>query len=370
MRTSRQFEVAIVGAGPAGSSCAIVLARAGISVVLLDKARFPRPKICGNCLNPGIWPLLGFLEVESEFLSLRPETLDSVSIALPNGNTVEFPVDNDSVEPFVSCSRRDFDECLVRKASQRGAVLLEEETVLDAQWKGHWMLSCRRTDVSAMFLVAADGRNSRTAHLVGAYKSGRSHPDGRVGVQWTCPRVDELGQSVQLVLFKNGYGGIVNHTRTLATVALVTNRETAGNLSRDFSLFYKSTIGSAIGPAFSRNLEPSEGVATASPIDPMTRTTDHPAAFLVGDAHRTVEPFTGEGVLFSIRDGIETGTRIARRLRRDVPANPRRPENEVLLNRISTRVLRRPRLANSILTIGSHMNFLSEAIGRMILRQT
>ena len=58
------FDVAIVGAGPAGSSAAIALARKGYSVALLDKEQFPREKLCGDFLNPVSWPLLRELNVE------------------------------------------------------------------------------------------------------------------------------------------------------------------------------------------------------------------------------------------------------------------------------------------------------------------
>ena len=52
----RPFDIAIVGAGPAGSAAAISLARRGYAVALLDKTFFPREKLCGDFLNPANWP--------------------------------------------------------------------------------------------------------------------------------------------------------------------------------------------------------------------------------------------------------------------------------------------------------------------------
>ncbi|MGZ4984203.1 MAG: FAD-dependent oxidoreductase, partial [Chthoniobacterales bacterium] len=46
------FDVAIVGSGPAGAACAAVCARAGVRTLLLEREKFPREKVCGDCLNP------------------------------------------------------------------------------------------------------------------------------------------------------------------------------------------------------------------------------------------------------------------------------------------------------------------------------
>jgi flavin-dependent dehydrogenase len=57
------FDVAIVGAGPAGATCAAHCAAAGLRTLLLERALFPREKVCGDCLNPACWPLLDRLHL-------------------------------------------------------------------------------------------------------------------------------------------------------------------------------------------------------------------------------------------------------------------------------------------------------------------
>ena len=74
------FDVGIVGAGPAGSSAAIALARKGYSVALLDKEQFPREKLCGDFLNPINWPLLRELEVEQRDSRALPPKGHDVSL--------------------------------------------------------------------------------------------------------------------------------------------------------------------------------------------------------------------------------------------------------------------------------------------------
>src|SRR3954464_12450427 len=84
-------DVSVVGGGPAGSAAAISLARAGRDVVLVDKARFPRDKCCGDGLTAGALRRL-------EALGLRPEAgaswerVADVSVGSPSGRTVDFPM--------------------------------------------------------------------------------------------------------------------------------------------------------------------------------------------------------------------------------------------------------------------------------------
>lgn len=69
-RTSRHFDVVVVGAGPAGSAAAVSAARAGLSVALVDKARFPRHKLCGGAFPTAPSPAIAELSAQT-FLPRR-----------------------------------------------------------------------------------------------------------------------------------------------------------------------------------------------------------------------------------------------------------------------------------------------------------
>src|ERR1700731_745183 len=68
-------DVVIVGGGPAGSVCAALCASAGLRIALIERERFPREKVCGDCINPASWPVL-------ERLGGAREIRDSPSAAL------------------------------------------------------------------------------------------------------------------------------------------------------------------------------------------------------------------------------------------------------------------------------------------------
>src|SRR3979411_3219109 len=84
------FDVAIVGGGPAGSACAAFCAQAGLRTVLLEREKFPREKVCGDCLNPSCWPVLRRLSVFERVRALPHGNLDAVEFIAIGGRKVDF----------------------------------------------------------------------------------------------------------------------------------------------------------------------------------------------------------------------------------------------------------------------------------------
>src|SRR4029077_13802051 len=114
------FDVAIVGGGPAGSSCAAFCAMAGLQSLVLDREKFPREKVCGDCLNPSCWPVLERLKLAEELRGLPDSKLSSVEFISINGRgvTVDLPSGADCE---ISVKRSLFDDLLLRRARELGA---------------------------------------------------------------------------------------------------------------------------------------------------------------------------------------------------------------------------------------------------------
>src|SRR5215208_462183 len=145
-----RFDVAVVGAGPAGSAAAIRLARAGASVLLLDKARFPRDKPCGGGLTRRA---LAEIPVDPEpVVEARVDTLDF-------GFRYTRRFTRRSRAPLVLMTqRRRLDAFLVDQARLAGVRVKEEENVREPE----------RLLEQADHLVGADGANGVTRRLLGA----------------------------------------------------------------------------------------------------------------------------------------------------------------------------------------------------------
>src|SRR5215831_14372489 len=88
-RAGHVYDVAIVGAGPAGSACAVHLARAGMDVVLVDRAAFPRDKPCAEYLSPASEPLLDELGVLDALEAAHPARLLGFRIFAPGGHVFQ-----------------------------------------------------------------------------------------------------------------------------------------------------------------------------------------------------------------------------------------------------------------------------------------
>jgi menaquinone-9 beta-reductase len=150
-------DVAIVGAGPAGSAAAALLARAGRSVLLIDKSTFPRDKCCGDGLTAGALRRL-------ESLGLNPadvpswEWVDDVMLVGPKGRPITFPLPRSQGHFSAVASRVDLDSALVNLAVSAGAIPRFGVSVSAAvQHRASVVLTVGDTLVSAQHVLAADG---------------------------------------------------------------------------------------------------------------------------------------------------------------------------------------------------------------------
>src|SRR5437870_10787910 len=162
------FDVAVVGGGPAGSSGAAFCAANGLRVVLIEREKFPREKVCGDCLNPECWPILRRLDIDQrirdsphgvvdwvEFINVRNRNL---RIDLPRGENAE-----------IAIKRSAFDSILLDRARELGAEVREASTLTSIERSdGVWKLTAGEATATfcTRVLVAADGRNSTVARLL------------------------------------------------------------------------------------------------------------------------------------------------------------------------------------------------------------
>src|SRR5438067_4440996 len=151
------FDLAISGSGPAGSSCAAFCAKAGLRTLLLERENFPREKVCGDCLNPGCWPILRRLELEERVLRLPHGALDRVEFIGINGRILDVELSTTEI----SLKRSLFDQLLMMRARELGATVFESTTVtaLSAPDHAHenWTIAGGDQTFEARMLVAADG---------------------------------------------------------------------------------------------------------------------------------------------------------------------------------------------------------------------
>jgi flavin-dependent dehydrogenase len=176
-------DVIVVGGGPAGAVAAIVLARAGVRVRLLERVTFPRDKLCGDTLNPGALCVLSRLGI--------PAADDGVPIrgmlvTGPGGARAEGWYPAGVIGR--SIRRSLLDQRLLQAAADAGVTVVEGIRVEAAITDGRMPVSGvavqggrGRTRIDARFVVAADGRSSRLARGLGLAQYGRAPRRWAVG---------------------------------------------------------------------------------------------------------------------------------------------------------------------------------------------
>ncbi|MBI2989028.1 MAG: NAD(P)/FAD-dependent oxidoreductase [Deltaproteobacteria bacterium] len=305
-----RFDVAVVGAGPAGSSSAVSLARRGYSVILLERALFPREKLCGDFLNPANWELFEHLGVADKLLSLEHEKVTAFRISTFSGAdaTISFPSRNGKTIAGFGLRRSALDDLLLRQAEKEGVVVKQGRKVraLIREAAGWCVMVGGEPEsekVSSTFLIGADGRNSWVAHRLGLARTSES-PGHYVAFQLHLKGVRGLQGDVQIHVFPGGYAGLVGLGGGTANLCFtVERREIKQGISLE-ALFENRLYKNSFLRQSLAGSEIASKVRAASPLYFPPRRCNGEGYLLVGDAARVTEPVTGEGVYFALKSGI------------------------------------------------------------------
>ncbi|MGH8982427.1 MAG: NAD(P)/FAD-dependent oxidoreductase, partial [Acidimicrobiia bacterium] len=312
MRAPDRFDVAVVGAGPAGSAAAIAARDGGLDVLLLDKATFPRDKTCGDGLTTGALRLLERLGLDLGTLASYATVRETVLVS-PSGRQVAVPLPNGGQYAGV-VPRADLDAALMRLARRRGAHVREGAalTGVSARADGVTVELADGTSASARFVIAADGHFSAVRRLLqpdapadlGSWHAFRQYyrgvddprlwvlfePDLLPGYAWVFPLPDGRAN----VGFGVPRGPGIDGKQLKATW-------------RD--LLERDRLRAVLGPAAK-----PDGAHRAWPIPAQldaARLTDERVLY-VGDAAAVVDPMTGEGIAQALETGIAAAHAVAR----------------------------------------------------------
>lgn len=305
----KHFDVAIIGAGPAGSSAAIQLAAKGYSVALLDKEQFPREKLCGDFLNPVNWPMLRQLKMEREILARSHEKVTTFHFTSFSGEEAEVPLptSKDGTVFGLGLRRFDLDYVLLKKAESEGVVDFQECKLIELKRESQsWLLRFDRAgmieELQARVLIGADGRNSWVAHHLGladpAAMQGRS-----VGFQFRLKCTNRSTGKVEIHVFPGGYAGVVGLDGDTVTLGLAIEKHRLPDGRPEQSLLKSILPQNPWLKEMLRNGSVSE-MRSTYPVYFPPRRAYADGVLLVGDAARVSEPVTGEGIYFALKSGV------------------------------------------------------------------
>ncbi|MFN8626176.1 MAG: geranylgeranyl reductase family protein [Candidatus Binatia bacterium] len=301
--SAANYDVIVVGAGPAGATAAYYLATGGKRVALLEKARFPRDKICGDAWCAPALDLLGDMGVLQR-LEAEGLVRDAVSggFVSPSGESyIGSGTDGHAPGTRVYAIKRSIcDEHIARRAAEVGAELCEEANVAAAALEadGLWTVRChdgRR--FRGTMLVAADGANSRLARTLGVVTTPAQAVAGRQYFRGGTHNFKSGGVLFYPRYILPGYVAIFRHYNDDIDVGsyaipggAITNDRLI-DVYRD-KIMRDPFIQRALGP----RAEAMERVRVA-PIRLGGEARTSAARFLaVGDAAGQTDPLTGEGI--------------------------------------------------------------------------
>lgn len=312
-------EVVVVGGGPAGASAAILLARRGVDVCVLDRARFPRAKPCGEFLSPGATPILDELGVRQAVEAAGALRIERVRIDA-HGAVVEldFP-SGDGAPPWgYSLSRHALDSILLDAARAAGVRVFEETRVDEVRLEpGRAVVQARGPDgapvaIEGGLVIGAGGRNCPVARTLGVQRRDRrarfdllAHWSGRPE-RPDAPLPDGAAHGGR------GLAGAspacelrVRGDRYVAVAPIETGRwnvncvvpRSALRAETDPGALYRRVTGF---PQAS-GARPDEKVVASdvTAIDASRASADR--AILIGDAALFLDPFTGQGIFLALR---------------------------------------------------------------------
>jgi len=288
------YDLIVIGGGPAGTSAAITCARRGARVLLLERGRFPRHKVCGEFVSAESLDLLAAL------LAPRDSPLLSEAIRIArarmflDGRVLKTPVD----PPAASIARLGLDAALWDSAQQSGADCQQQTIVQSISGTGPFRVTVSDGEFESRALINASGRWSNLNPAPDAHDSGAKW----IGVKGHFSEPSPL-VSVDLYFFDGGYCGV-------QPVAVPGSADQSGRINA--CAMVRADVASNLSEVFvchqalherSRQWESLSDPVSTSPLVFRDPKPVRDGVLMAGDAVAFVDPFVGDGISLALRSG-------------------------------------------------------------------
>ncbi|MCS7076900.1 MAG: geranylgeranyl reductase family protein [Bacteroidia bacterium] len=309
---SEHERITIIGAGPAGATAALTLAKLGVPCTLFDKATFPRDKICGDAISGKVLEVIRKIEPKwINELQLQPYTLTTLGISFisPGGQRVDLPFQKqpqlDKPVGFV-IRRKDFDNFLVEKVKKEPLIRFYEGTeVKIARYRPDSIMI--ETDGKEKFIyytkviLGADGANSIIASRFGKYGLDPKHHSAGVRAYFTNVQGIHPQNYIELHYLKTllpGYFWVFPLTENTTNIGI--------GMRSDHISKYRVNLRQKVLDSIQNEPQLRERFRYAQlqgsitgwnlPLGSKLRKLSGHRYLLLGDAGALIDPFTGEGI--------------------------------------------------------------------------
>lgn len=294
-------DVLVAGGGPAGSSAAIQCRKHGLSCVVVDKAKFPRLKLCGGLLTvktkDAMLRLLGEQGREELFREAQVDGSDHFSIYYKYNLLVNcYPS-----APMLLVSRFKMDNFLLMKAQSVGARVIDNDGIAEIDFEEKVAVLSSGIKIRYRYLIAADGAGSKVERLLDGFAKDfkRKNPSAPV-VEVNAPHQDTEALrgifGVYFGIMKYGYACVFPRGE-YTTIGVATAFKSKENLKERLREFMKGVRV--------RNVDSYDIKGCLIPYhNVMKNPVWHEHVLFVGDAAGLVDPLTGEGISYAMNSGM------------------------------------------------------------------
>jgi flavin-dependent dehydrogenase len=295
--TQIDADVAIVGAGPGGSTLAALLARRGHSVALIDRDAFPRDKLCGEFLSYDALPIVDALGVLDEIDAHgTPEITSCRVVGRHRTYAFDFP------HPARGVSRMLLDDALFRCAIANGAHAITA-TATEVSREG---VTFDGGAVRARVVAGAWGRWGRFDQQLGrAFVRDRSHRNFGFKRHYGKSTAEGRG-TIELYSFGHGYLGVNDVEGGITNICgLVHASRLQGHKGR-WDAFVESIRAeeAPLDEMYARHEPAQDGFLSSEPVIFRARSAVESGIFMIGDASGVIDPLTGNGMAMAMQSAL------------------------------------------------------------------
>lgn len=373
-QTNKMYDIIIVGAGPAGAVLAYLLAKFGLRVLILEKARLPRYKTCGGGVT--------FKTVNNLPFDVTPALEQKASggiVTYGGAPLLKTPVK----QPFAWLVMRDaFDHFLAQEAIRAGAELIETALVNQIELvSDHVIAHTSVGKFTGLFIAGADGVNSTVAHLLGMLPEREVGTAIEAEVEVPSSALDEQGQfaTFDFGAIPHGYGWVFPKSDHLSVGVFHASTGKVNNLRHTLQNFI------ACQPVLiQQRLLSVHGHQI--PLGGVFDTLHLGRALLLGDAANLADPWLGEGLFYAVASAQIAASVIEELLaqgRADLNIYTQRVNSEIVqqlayARRFANIVYRFPQVGSQLLSKSSLMqtlifgairgDYTFQAVNRLLLQ--
>ena len=321
---SNTYDVIIAGAGPAGTSAAIHLAKHSLRVLMLEQKQFPRPKLCGEFISPECFSHFEKLGVAGAMMSSNPAKISRTVFYSSRGHRVSVPSDWFGSGAALGLSRAMMDNNLLERAQSLGVDVLQSSTVTNVIEEGNRVCGVRAktatgdNEYRAPVTIDATGRSRiLTRKLHQNHDESKGHVRrGLVAFKAHLSDAEPAQDVCEIYSYRGGYGGLSSVENGISNLCFIVPAKDVRRLHSNADAVMHETVmrNQRAARTLQNARRCSEWLSVSLEWFGAAEPAPKPGLLAIGDSASFIDPFTGSGMLMALESGQLAASVIVRHL--------------------------------------------------------